>query len=147
MQHCSATLDPEPYTLLCPLPPRGGGAAPQGGIIRPVASPAGKQSCPPPDHQPCEVTQIVGWNLNHSTLEAPRIRGAVKVNRRCSRALFEPPPRAGGRGGGVTQPLRCYLTKSVYKVVLQKSIPAQIRQCIVYYDLCMKDMLTGLCRN
>jgi len=27
-----------------------------------------------------------------------------------------------------------YLTQSVYKVVLQKSIPAQIRQLILYYD-------------
>ena len=38
----------------------------------------------------------VRWNSCHSTLPATRIRGDDRVNRKCFRALFEPPHRAGG---------------------------------------------------
>ena len=38
-----------------------------------------------------------------------------------------------GGGAGRAPPRRFFLTQSVYKVVLQKSIPAQIRQLILDY--------------
>ena len=42
--------------------------------------------------------------------------------------------------------LHLYFTESVYKVVLHKSIPAQIRQ--LFFILAMiKDKLTNLCGN
>ena len=49
-----------------------------------------------------------------------------------------------------------YLTESVYEVVLQKSIPAQIRQLILYHyyesvnfftSVITKNKLTDLCWN
>ena len=40
--------------------------------------------------------------------------------------------RPGGHGVGPRPGLLAYLTESVYKVCLQKSIPAQIRQLFLY---------------
>ena len=42
--------------------------------------------------------------------------------------------------------LRFFLSQSVYNVVSQKSIPAQIRQFILYIGM-IKDKMTDLCVN
>ena len=59
---------------------------------------------PPPNHlcwpstlglfAPVQLPTPPKTNLSHFTLPATRIRGDDKVNRRCPRALFEPPHRA-----------------------------------------------------
>jgi hypothetical protein len=43
---------------------------------------------------------------------------------------------SGSRVQGLILNLEPYLTESVHKVVLKKSIPAQIRQLILYNDYC-----------
>ena len=52
----------------------------------------------------------------------------------CSLFAWTRGPRYGSRAGSWPTPSarRSYLTESVYKVVLQKSIPAKIRQLMLY---------------
>jgi len=56
-----------------------------------------------------------------------RVQGFVTID------LDELIARLGQRAGGYLPKIRVYLTQSVSEVVLQKSIPAQIRQRILYY--------------
>jgi hypothetical protein len=61
-----------------------------------VCDPCGRPTDATCFHQPSQVAQTVPWKL-FVTLDRGRIRPRCKANRKCPRALFAPPPRAGGR--------------------------------------------------
>ena len=61
-----------------------------------------------------------------SAANAPGLRQNFRCIAMTRHLLPRAPPRTATEGG-------VYLTESVHQVVLQKSIPAQIRQLILYY--------------
>ena len=44
--------------------------------------------------------------------------------------------RRAVEASGLSHPVPAYLTQSVFKVVLQKSIPTRIRQLVIYISSC-----------